>query len=137
MSIDQKASEPLMQHTLKMLIVEGKTDRKRLLQVLTEPVEILCTYGTMSDDKLEELVLAVEEAEEVYVLVDADDSGNKLRSILKRELPNARHLYTRRLYREVATTPLEHLAEILHRAHFDVHASLLPENRPPEGKQQN
>ncbi|PWK16391.1 hypothetical protein [Tumebacillus permanentifrigoris] len=115
-----------MSHPPKILIVEGKTDRQRLLQVLTEPVEFILTYGTMSDDKLEALIWPLADEEDVYVLVDADDPGNKLRSILKRELPNARHLYTRRLYREVATTPLEHLAEILHRVHFEVRAELLP-----------
>jgi toprim domain protein len=115
-----------MAHPPKILIVEGKTDRLRLLQVLTEPVEFILTYGTMSDDKLEELIWPLVDEDDVYVLVDADDPGNKLRAILKRELPNARHLYTRRLYREVATTPLEHLAEILHRAHFEVREELLP-----------
>jgi toprim domain protein len=53
------------------------------------------------------------ENEDVYILVDADDSGNKLRSQLKRELPNAKHLYTRRMYREVQDTPIEYLVEIL------------------------
>ncbi|WP_038083911.1 toprim domain-containing protein [Tumebacillus flagellatus] len=124
-----------MAHPPKILIVEGKTDRTRLLQVLTEPVEFVLTYGTMSDDKLEELIWPLVDEDDVYILVDADDSGNKLRSLLKRELPNARHLYTRKLFREVAATPLEHLAEILHREHFEVRVELLPENRPPEGKQ--
>lgn len=124
-----------MSHATKLLIVEGKTDRARLLQVITEPVEFVLTYGTMSAEKLEELIWPLVEEEDVYIFVDADESGNKLRALLKRELPNARHLYTRKLYREVATTPLEHLADVLHREHFAVREELLPENRPPEGKQ--
>jgi len=103
----------------KIILVEGKTDRVRLLQLLNEQVDIICTYGTLSDEKVEEIILPLQD-EEVYVLVDADDAGNKLRQQLKRELPNAKHLYTRKMYREVATTPLEHLAKILNDAHFDV-----------------
>lgn len=104
----------------KVIIVEGKTDRKRLQEILAEPVEILCTYGTLSEEKIEDLILPLQDEEDVYILVDADDSGNKLRSQLKRELPNARHLYTRKMYREVATTPIEYLAELLLRHHFEV-----------------
>lgn len=108
----------------RIIIVEGKTDREKLLQILAEDVEIICTYGTLSDDKVEEIILPLID-EEVYVLVDADGAGNKLRQQLKRELPNAKHLYTRKMYREVATTPPEHLARILDDAHFEVHAEYL------------
>lgn len=103
----------------KVIIVEGKTDKERLLKVLEEPVRIVCTYGTLSYDKVEEVILPLQN-EEVYILVDADDSGMKLRNQLKQELPNAKHLYTRKVYREVARTPEEHLARILADAHFDV-----------------
>ena len=37
-----------------------------------------------------------------------------------RELVNIHPLYTRKMYREVATTPLEHLTKIFLRAHFKV-----------------
>jgi toprim domain protein len=104
---------------VKVIIVEGKTDRERLLQILREQVHIICTNGTLSQEKIEELILPVED-EEVYILVDADEAGNKLRNQLKQLLPNARHLYTRRMYREIARTPLEYLAKILFDAHFDV-----------------
>lgn len=101
----------------KAIIVEGKTDRESLLKILDEEVDIICTYGTMSDDKLEKLV---EEGEydEVFVLVDADEAGQKLRRSIKNVFPNFRHLYTRRKYREVATTPCEELARILEKSHF-------------------
>jgi len=109
-------------HVQKVIIVEGKTDRERLLKILAEPVEIICTYGTLSEDKLEELILPLHDEDDVYILVDADHAGNKLRNQLKRELPNARHLYTRKMYREVARTPVEYLADMLDKAHFEVHA---------------
>jgi toprim domain protein len=114
----------------KVIIVEGKTDKKRLLQILAEPVEIICTYGTLSEGKIEKLIWPLQDEEDVYILVDADDSGNKLRSQLKRELPNARHLYTRKMYREVATTPAHFLAEVLHKAHFEIREEYLWS--PPE-----
>jgi toprim domain protein len=112
----------------KVIIVEGKTDKDRLLSVLDEPVRIVCTFGTLSYEKLESFIHDLQDEEEVYVLVDADESGMRLRQQLKRELPNAKHLYTRRMYREVARTPLEHLARILMDAHFEVNEKwLFPE----------
>lgn len=108
----------------KVIIVEGETDRERVLEVLSEAVVIICTGGTMSYRKMEERIIPLEEAE-VFILVDADESGMKLRNQLKQELPNAQHLYTRRMYREVATTPLDVLASILDSAHFDVDEKLL------------
>jgi len=103
----------------KVIIVEGKTDKQRLLQLLVEPVEIVCTYGTLGMDKLEELIIELND-DEVCVLLDADDAGNKARRLFKQEFPNVRHLYTHRIYREVATTPLNVLARILEGAHFEV-----------------
>ena len=103
----------------KVIIVEGKTDKERLEEILDEPVEILCSYGTMSYEKLEEWATLLEESE-IYLLVDADDSGEKIRKHINQELPNVHHLYTHRMYREVATTPLDVLTEILAHAHFEV-----------------
>ncbi|MBB5175124.1 toprim domain-containing protein [Texcoconibacillus texcoconensis] len=102
----------------KVLIVEGKSDRTRIEQVLNEPVNIICTYGTLSQEKLEELILPVEHMD-VYILVDADDAGENLRKQLKHELPNATHLYTDKMFGQVETTPVDYLAEVL-KAYFDV-----------------
>ena len=110
----------------KVLIVEGKTDRDRLLRVLDEPVDIVCTYGSLSYEKMESL-LSLAHHDEVYILVDADYSGNRLRTELKHELPNAVHLYTQRRYREVAATPLPYLARILKNANFKVDTRFLSE----------
>lgn len=103
----------------RVIIVEGKTDKQRLQQLLDEPVEIACTYGTLGLDKLEELIVKFSD-DEVCVLLDADDAGNKARRLFKQEFPNVRHLYTHRMYREVATTPLNVLAQILEGAYFAV-----------------
>jgi toprim domain protein len=103
----------------KVIIVEGKTDKERLNEILDEPVQILCSFGTMSYEKLEEWATQLEDSE-IYLLVDADDSGHKIRKQINQELPNVHHLYTHRMYREVATTPSDVLAEILAHAHFNV-----------------
>jgi len=103
----------------RVIIVEGITDKQRLLQLLDEPVEIACTYGTLGRDKLEQLIVEFSD-DEVCVLLDADHAGDKARRLFKQEFPNVRHLYTHRMYREVATTPLNVLAQILEGAHFAV-----------------
>ncbi|MDG5787120.1 toprim domain-containing protein [Evansella sp. AB-P1] len=106
----------------KVLIVEGTNDRKRVKQILDEPVDIICTNGTLSDEKLETIILSIEDRD-VYILVDADDAGEKLRKQLKRELPNATHLYTLKGYGQVETTPIDYLTELLN-AYFFVKGRL-------------
>lgn len=114
---------------MRVIIVEGKTDKQRLEQVLDEPAEIVCTYGTLGVEKLEELIANYSE-DDVCVLLDADDAGDKARRMFKQEFPNVRHLYTHRMYREVATTPLPVLAKILEGAYFAVK---LPDEESLEG----
>jgi toprim domain protein len=101
----------------KAIIVEGKTDREQLLKVLDEQVDIICTYGTINSTKLEKIIKE-ENYHEVYVWVDADEAGNKLRQSIKHLFPNFRHLYTRRMYKEVAATPRDEIIKILQKAHF-------------------
>jgi len=101
----------------KAIIVEGKTDKERLLGVLDEPVDIVCTFGTMSIDKIEEL-MEISEYNEVYVFVDADEAGQNLRRKIKNEYPQIKDLFTRKKYKEVATTPIDELTKILNIAHF-------------------
>ena len=40
----------------KVIIVEGKSDKKRVQQVIAEPVNIICTHGTMSIDKIDNMI---------------------------------------------------------------------------------
>ncbi|MFP5112761.1 toprim domain-containing protein [Bacillaceae bacterium C204] len=108
----------------KVLIVEGKSDKNKVKKIVKEPVEIICTNGTISITKLDELIEFLED-KDVYILVDADFSGEKLRKQLKRELPQAEHLYIDRMYREVATAPVHHLATVLLGANIDVHTEFL------------
>lgn len=108
----------------KVLIVEGKSDKKKVKSILKEPMDIVCTNGTISMAKLDELIDSLED-KEVYILVDADDAGEKLRKQLKREFPEAEHIYIDRMYREVATAPVYHLATVLLGANIDVHSEFL------------
>lgn len=108
----------------KVIIVEGSSDRKKVKKVVKEPVEIICTNGTIGDSRLEELVDALYDRD-VYILVDTDDSGEKLRKQLKRELPRAMHLYVDKAYREVESSPDFHVAAILLKANIDIHIEYL------------
>lgn len=108
----------------KTIVVEGSSDRKRVAEIVKEPVEIICTNGTIGVTKLDELVEELFERD-VYILVDADPSGDKLRRQFKRELPHARHLYIGRGYKEVAAAPHRHLASVLIGADIEVHSEFL------------
>ncbi|WP_421617008.1 toprim domain-containing protein [Brevibacillus sp. TJ4] len=104
----------------RIIIVEGKTDRERLQRVLAEPVPIYCTYGSYSVEKAERLAELTEEASELFLFMDEDESGKKLRRQMAEDFPDALHLYTQKAYGEVARTPLDVLADILERAGFAV-----------------
>ncbi|WP_102344980.1 toprim domain-containing protein [Bacillus sp. Marseille-P3661] len=105
----------------KVIIVEGTSDKKKIAPLIQEPIEIICTNGTISAQKLEELVDNHSlDNKEVYILADADDAGDKLRRQFLRELPNASHIYIDKMYREVATAPEYHLATVLISKNIDV-----------------
>ncbi len=108
----------------KVIIVEGRTDKKKVETVVNEPVEIICTNGTISFSKLDELIEQLFN-KDVYILVDADRAGDKLRKQFKREFPEARHLFIDKTYREVATAPEQHIATVLLSANIDVHTEFL------------
>ncbi|WP_423408095.1 toprim domain-containing protein [Heyndrickxia sp. MSNUG] len=113
-----------MDENHKVIIVEGSSDKRKVQTVLKEPVEIICTNGTIGVSKLDELIDSLFD-KDVYILVDADASGEKLRKQFKREFPEANHLYIDKMYREVATAPEYHLATVLIGANIDVHAEYL------------
>ena len=108
----------------KVIIVEGMTDKKKILQVINEPVEVICTYGTLGIERLDELLDELFD-EDVYILVDADEAGERLRKMFKREFPEAKHIYIDKMYREVAAAPFTHLASVLLQANISVHEKFL------------
>ncbi|AVQ99757.1 ribonuclease M5 [Oceanobacillus picturae] len=98
----------------KIIIVEGLTDKRQVKKVITDEVTIVCTNGTLGVERLDELLETYElDYKDVYILVDEDYSGIKLRKQLARELPHAEHIYVSSEYREVATTPEQALATAL------------------------
>ena len=105
----------------KVIIVEGKSDKQKLI---SEPVTIICTNGTISTSKLDQLVDDLF-GKDVYILADSDDAGDKLRKQFRKEFPEALHLFVDRTYREVAASPSAHIASILLAANIDVHSKYL------------
>lgn len=105
----------------KVLIVEGRSDKKKVEKVLTDDVLIICTNGTLGVEKMEELILDYElDERDVVLLLDEDDSGHKLRKQLNVELPHAENLFIDKQYRQVEDTPLHVLATVLLSANIEV-----------------
>ncbi|GGA99454.1 topiosmerase [Macrococcus hajekii] len=103
----------------KVIVVEGKSDKVKLQQVLSEPVHIICTNGTMGIDKmdamLDELI-----GQNVYIMTDADKAGKKIRSWFKRHLSECTHIYIDPTYSEVGRCPLDYLSKKLMKHEFEV-----------------
>ena len=76
----------------KVIIVEGKSDKKRVQQVIAEPVNIICTHGTMSIDKLDDMIESLYD-KQVFVLADSDDEGDRIRNWFKRYLSESEHIF--------------------------------------------
>ncbi|WP_077214615.1 toprim domain-containing protein [Bacillus dakarensis] len=111
-------------HGEKIIIVEGISDKRKVKNIVAEDIEIICTNGTISLARLDELIDSLF-GKDVYILVDADSAGEKLRKQFIREFPEAEHLYIDKMYREVATAPDNHLATVLLAANIDVHTQFL------------
>lgn len=101
-----------MNHPLdKIIIVEGLTDKKQIEKIIIDDVTIICTHGTLGVERFDELLETYDlDFRDVYILVDADEPGLKLRKQLRQELPHAKHIHVSEEYREVATTPENELA---------------------------
>ncbi|GAA0136542.1 hypothetical protein YSY43_33830 [Paenibacillus sp. YSY-4.3] len=97
------------------IIVEGKNDRSRLRRVLSEEITILCTFGTLNSLKLESLRQQIKD-DEVFLFMDNDSSGKRIRGILRDAFPDAGQIYTRRGYAGVEGTPEEYLIAQLEKA---------------------
>lgn len=108
----------------KVIVVEGLSDKRKVASVLDEDVEIKCTNGTISLTKLDEMVDELI-GRDVYILFDADESGEKLRKQFRRELPEASHLYIDKMYKEVEDTPQHHIASVLLNANMKVKAKFI------------
>ena len=94
--------------------------RKRLARILAEPVEIICTNGTVSPYRLEELLAPYEE-HELYVFVDADEDGEKIRVLFKRSSLQQFIYIQKRFTGKWRQRHIKVLATILQGANFKSH----------------
>lgn len=101
----------------KVIIVEGKSDKKRVHQVIAEPVNIICTHGTMSIDKLDDMIESLYD-KQVFVLADSDDEGDRIRNWFKRYLSESEHIFIDKTYCQVANCPKQYLAHVLSKHGF-------------------
>lgn len=108
----------------KVLIVEGKTDKRRIEEVLVEPVQIICTFGTMGVSKLDEILEQLD-GSDIYILSDADKEGRKIRKWFKKHLSESTHIYIDPKFGEVGRCPRDYLANLLMRHGFYVDTSLI------------
>ncbi|WP_226035953.1 toprim domain-containing protein [Aquibacillus saliphilus] len=105
----------------KVIIVEGRTDKMQIEKIINEEVKIICTNGTLGIERLEELLINFDlDNKDVFILVDEDNAGQKLRKQLSFELPHAEHIYIDKTYREVAATPESELATALLGSRFAI-----------------
>ncbi|MFB6364885.1 toprim domain-containing protein [Paenibacillus elgii] len=110
------------------IIVEGKNDKTRLRRLLTEDIIIVCTFGSLNTDRLEELKKKIG-TRDVYLFTDNDPSGKKIRAILRDMFPDAEQMYTRRGYAGVEGTPDEYLIQQLEKAgleEFIIYPPMIP-----------
>lgn len=109
-----------------VIIVEGLTDKRELEKVINQDITIICTNGTLGVEKFDELLETYDlDHREVFIFVDEDESGMKLRKQLTQELPHAEHIYISSEYKEVATTPGDVLAKALAAKNIAVHPFFL------------
>ncbi|MCT2535931.1 toprim domain-containing protein [Aquibacillus koreensis] len=115
-----------MLDTEKVIIVEGRTDKKQIEKILEEEVDIICTNGTLGIERLEQLITDYDlDNKDVFILVDEDSAGHKLRKQLAKELPHAEHIYIDKTFREVAATPESELATALLSRSFGINPIFL------------
>lgn len=112
-----------------VIIVEGITDKQLVEQIIVEDVTILCTFGTFDIERFDHLLEIYDlDRKEVFILVDEDHAGIKLRKQLMHELPHAKHIHISEQYGEVARTPANVLATILAGHHIKVNPFFLDVN---------
>lgn len=110
----------------KVIIVEGIADKLHIEKIIAEEIDIICTHGTFGVEKFDAMLEAHDlDYRDVYIFVDADESGVKLRKQLAAELPIATHLYIPDEYVEVELTPEYILAREFINYHIKVNALYL------------
>lgn len=105
----------------KIIIVEGLSDKLHIQKIIREEIDIICTHGTFGIEKFDEMLNEYDlDYRDVYIFVDADESGIKLRKQLTAELPNAIQMYIPDEYQQVELTPLNIIAHELVKHNFKI-----------------
>ncbi len=105
----------------KIIIVEGLSDKLHVQKIVREDIDIVCTHGTFGVEKFDQMLDEFDlDNRDVYIFVDTDESGIKLRKQLSAELPNAIHLYIPEEYQQVELTPENIIAQELVKNHFTI-----------------
>ncbi len=99
----------------KVIVVEGKNDKRVIELVLGERAIVLCTFGTMSEYDLEQLLLPYE-GNVLFTFFDRDDTGDRLREQTDDLLFEATHLHVPEPFVEVERLPLAYVRGILEEA---------------------
>ncbi len=107
----------MLHEELVLFIVEGKSDKQKLEQILQKNVPIICTNGTIDEEDLLSLLERYEQYDFVTIF-DADKNGDKLRKLMNRVYPEAIQLQIPKQFKEVAETPIPVLIDLLKREHF-------------------
>lgn len=111
---------------LKLIIVEGLADKLHIQKLINEPVDIICTHGTFGIEKFDDMLERYDlDNREVYIYVDEDDAGQKLRKQLRAELPHAIDLFINAEYVEVEAAPLKHIKAELEKNFFEIKQDIL------------
>lgn len=101
--------------TNAVVIVEGKNDMNKLRGVLSSDIEILCTFGSLSSERMY-LLQKKSGNKQVYLFMDNDVSGKKIRGMLRDLFPDSEQIYTRKGYAGVEGTPEEYIIQQLEKA---------------------
>ena len=105
----------------KVVIVEGLSDKRQIEKIINDEVEVICTNGTLGVARLDELLYDYDlDHRDVFIMVDEDKAGYRLRKLLARELPHAKHIHVSSEFREVAAAPNHVLATALAAKRIDV-----------------
>ncbi|MEI3611603.1 toprim domain-containing protein [Pseudogracilibacillus sp. SO30301A] len=105
----------------KVIIVEGLSDKMHVQKIIKEEIDIVCTHGTFGVEKFDEMLDEFDlDNRDVYIFVDADEPGIRLRKQLTAELPNSIQMYIPDDYQQVELTPLDIIAHELVKHNFKI-----------------
>lgn len=77
-----------------VLVVEGKSDANRLRPFID--CEFVVTNGSVVSRETISYIKELSKQNDIYVLTDPDFPGQKIRSIIEKEIPSVSHLYVKK-----------------------------------------